>query len=107
MLDTSRVTQELEAARLFADTIGLRDQLEERLRYLDTYSEGDERGKSRCQLFTDFAPASFAFTMEVKNAKGEYKPWFNGGLIFHGPCDGGAPNFSVSLSDEPGWQVHT
>ncbi len=107
MLDDTGVTAQLEEVLEFADNIGLRAQLEQRLNYLDTYAEGDERGRSRCKLYTDFAPASFGFTMEVKNADGQYTTWFSGGLIFHGPTDGSSPNFCVSLSSEPGWQIHT
>jgi len=107
MLDTTEVEYQLAEARAFADSIGLRDQLEGRLAYLDSYAEGEERGKSRCNLFPDFAPYSFAILMQVRNGEGEYRTWFNGGLIFHGPTNGGAPNYSVSLTNEPGWQVHT
>jgi len=107
MLDTTEVTEQLMEARAFADSIGLREQFEKRLAYLDTYAEHGDRGKSRCHLFPDFAPYSFSILMQVRNGEGEYRTWFNGGLIFHGPTDGGAPNFSVSLSAEQGWQVHT
>jgi hypothetical protein len=50
--------------------------------------------------------------MKVRDPEtGEYRRWFNGGLIFHGPHDnggdGGAPTFSVSPIPASGWRVHT
>jgi hypothetical protein len=71
--------------------------------------EGVYFGKpARVELFQDFAPASFDFTIA---ADGQIR--MNGGLIFHGPHDGwgsgAAPSFSVSLSDsrEARWETHT
>lgn len=47
----------------------------------------------------------------VVNRHQDEKFWFNGGLIFHGPHDGGgnggAPTFSVSLTPQDGWSIHT
>lgn len=52
-------------------------------------------------IYKDFAPYSFGFS-----AGG-----MAGGLIFHGSHDGGgnggAPTYSVSLSDTDGWGLHT
>ena len=87
------------------------DQLKDQLRYLDTYAEHGDRGRTQCRLWSDFAPHSFYFVMKLKNGTGEYVRWFNGGLIFHGAHDrggdGGAPTFSVSLTPASGWRVHT
>ena len=88
------------------------DQLKDRLRYLDTYAEHDERGRTQCRLWSDSSPHSFYFVMNVRDQDtGEYRRWFNGGLIFHGAHDrggdGGAPTFSVSLTPASGWSVHT
>ncbi len=67
------------------------------LEHLGRVCRAGERG----QLYTDFAPLSF----------GWHSGGMVGGLIYHGPHDGfgngGAPTFSVSLSDEAGWQLHT
>jgi hypothetical protein len=89
-----------------------RAKLERELEYLGSYACHDEPEQTRCELFPDFAPLSFFFVMYNKSKKdGEYKPYFNGGLIFHGPHDGfgsgSAPTFSVSLNAEHGWSVHT
>ena len=60
------------------------------------------------KLYQDFAPYSFQFAV-VDNSTSRCV--FNGGLIFHGNHDGfgtgSAPTFSVSLTAEPGWQIHT
>lgn len=104
----------LATVREFATKAGKlqgRNGLESQLEYLDGYAEHDERGKTRCRLFKDFAPMSFAFVMERKDADGSYQTWFNGGLIFHGSLDGygsgSAPTFSVTLTPTDGWSVHT
>ena len=92
----------------FATESGQIDSLQAQLDYLSTYS--DERCK--CVLYKDFAPYSFAFTMQMKNEAGEYVRRFNGGLIYHGSHDnggvgGGAPTFSCTASPVQGWKVHT
>lgn len=147
----------MESVRQFAERTGQSAKLQKQLDWLDKYAEHDERGKTKCVLYKDFAPHSFEFVMlqrsrvrqaycpeckhhfdwEVKlsehtpNISGEesirctkcskkcyagpqqenYKRWFNGGLIYHGTHDnggdGGAPTFSVNLTPENGWSVHT
>ena len=47
-------------------------------------------------LYNDFAPLSFGFSGSG----------IAGGMIFHGRCDGGAPNFSVTMASTFGWQLH-
>lgn len=60
------------------------------------------------QLYEDYAPLSLYFEIYMNE-----KFTLNGGLIFHGKHDrfgnGGAPTFSVSLSNEKvtGWSIHT
>lgn len=66
----------------------------------------------RVWLFKDFAPYSFDFVKEVKyKGEEEWKTQFNGGFIFHGSHDnggdGGAPTYSVNLSPQDGWSIHT
>ncbi len=111
MLDVSGVESELAAARAFADRVGLRDDLEQQLRYLDEYAEHGDRGRTCCRLYRDGAPYSFGFVMTVRREGGVYRTWFNGGLLFHGPHDrggdGGAPTFAVCLSPTTGWAIHT
>lgn len=110
MLDTEDITEYLEEVRKFADKVGLREQLEEKLEYLGTYAEYLD---TKCYLGKDFAPYSFSFTMmrRDKGSEEDYQYWFNGGCIFHGPHDnggdGGAPTFSVNLNPHHGWSIHT
>jgi hypothetical protein len=96
MLETSRVTAELAAARAFADKVGLRVQLESRLAYLNRYAAPRS---TRCVLSPDPAPYSFAFEMQRETRRDEWSPWFSGTLIYHGPRDG---------FDAPamGWTIH-
>lgn len=68
--------------------------------------------KVRVTLFKDFAPHSFEFVKEVMyKEKTEWEFQYNGGLIFHGSHDnggdGGAPTYSVNLSPQDGWSIHT
>ncbi len=111
MLDTSGVEDRLAAARTFADGVGLRDNLEKQLLFLDEYAEDGDRGKTCCRLYHDFAPHSFGFLMAVRARGGAYEDWFSGALIFHGPHDGGgsgsAPTLAVCLQPTVGWTVHT
>lgn len=108
MLETSRATGKLDAARAFADTVGLRTQLEAKLSYLDRYAVPR---RTRCILSPDFAPHSFNFVMEAETKDGEWTVWFEGGLVYHGPHDGhgsGAyPALSVTIDPTMGWQIHT
>lgn len=108
MLDASRVTELLVRAREFASDHNLGDNLEGKLSYLANYAGGE---RTRCRLFPDGAPLSFAFTMERLNAEGGWEYWFNGGLLFHGAHDrhgsGGAPTYAVTLSPTTGWSIHT
>lgn len=102
-----------EEVLAFADKIGLRKQLDEKLTYLDTYAEHGDRGKSRCTLSKDWAPYSFSFVIQVRGERpgSQYATWFVGGLIYHGPHDGHGsgsyPTLAVTLEPTHGWQVHT
>lgn len=110
MLDTSQAESLLAGARAYADNINLRENLEEQLRYLDGYAERGDRGRTRCVLYPDGAPYSFGFVMQARR-EGVYEFWFNGGLLLHGPHDGGgnggSPTFAVCLQPTVGWSVHT
>lgn len=108
MLDTSRVGARLSAARAEADKVNLRAQLEKQLTYLENYAQPKV---TRCTLFFDAAPYSFAFSMEYQDRTGNWSHWFSGGLIYHGPHDGHgsgeAPTWAVSVVPVHGWQIHT
>jgi len=110
MLDTTTVTEKLAEVQAFAVRIGMRDNLEAQLRFLDEYAEDGDRGRTCCRLYHDGAPFSFGFLMRLRRG-GKYLDWFNGALIFHGPHDGGgdgtAPTLAVCLQPTAGWTVHT
>lgn len=75
---------------------------------IDRLKQIDENHESETNIVKDFAPHSFYF---VRMKDGEFIG--NGGIIFHGKHDGfgngGAPTFSVSISDsrETRWEIHT
>jgi len=89
-----------------AESIGKLDKLNERLKFLNDYSDRD----TRCTLYKDFAPLSFGFQMEYKK-DGLYQVWFHGGVIYHGDHDnggdGGMPTLSVNVTPVAGWAIHT
>jgi hypothetical protein len=91
----------------YAEKIGMKQQLDGRLNYLDTYADGE----TCCHLGKDFAPYSYFFTMDKRQPDGSYKTWFSGGLIFHGKHDNGGdgsfPTLSVCLAHMDGWSIHT
>ena len=103
----------LDTVKDFADKVGKADSLQSKLDYLDTYASArrEEGLETRCQLYEDWSPQSFAFRMEMRQDGGEWGQWFVGGLIFHGAHDGGgdggAPTFSVCLNPTDGWSIHT
>ena len=109
MLITEKVDAQLAAARAFAERAGLSSNLEERLRYLDLYASPARN--SRCTLYHDHAPYSFAFVLEVQDSDGRWRTWFEGGLLYHGPHDGGGsgcyPTLAVLLTPTVGWAIHT
>lgn len=106
MLDTSRVAARLEAARAFADRIGLRVQLETRLAYLGWYAEPR---RTLCTLFSDFEKHAFSFVMEAEIAGGGLAIWFKGRLTVHIPHDvqspGAFPTFAVGVTPPLGWSI--
>ena len=106
----NEVVKEAKEHNLYEPSDDVDGSLKEKLAYLDTYAETN-RGDTRCLLFKDFAPLSFAFIMERKESDGEYYRVFNGGLIFHGKFDSGvgAPTFNVRIGDtsKAGWSIHT
>ncbi len=122
MLDTTKCEEYFKKVQEFAKKVDKEDNLKEKLDWLATYAchiePGDseavismKKRKTKCVLFSDFAPASFEFAMYRQKPTGEYEFWFNGGLIYHGPHDGwgsgAGPTFSVTLTPTNGWSVHT
>lgn len=109
---TDSVRIRLQAAKDYADTLGLRSQLDDVLNYLDTYGSGASH-RTRCTLFYDTAPHSFYVLMEVRDNAGdsEWRQCWQGGLMFHGPADGfgsgNGPTYSVCVNSIHGWSVHT
>ncbi len=81
------------------DRLRLASTLVDSLERIGNMHDGSMGGP--VQFYKDFAPLSFGW-----RAGG-----LTGGLIYHGPHDGhgdgGAPTFSVSLTDIDGWQLHT
>jgi hypothetical protein len=111
MLDV-KCQERLEEVRKYAAERGITERLEEKLAYLGGFAcPEDDPGKTRCEIFADFAPHSFAFNMYTRRGDGDYVLWFNGGLIYTGPgqpLDGGFPALTVSLvAQGEGWSVHT
>jgi hypothetical protein len=113
-----KCAEHFEKVMQFAAQMGLVEQLYSRLDYLSSYANRkgctyakDEGKNTRCYLYSDFAPHSFAFTMmRQEELDGEWEMWFNGGLIYQGPecpADGSAPSFTVSLDKATGWFIHT
>jgi hypothetical protein len=76
-----------------------------------TRTGADGEITTRVTLYRDSAPHSFGFVVEARNGAGEWHADLVGGLIFHGPHDGGgtgaAPSFSVSFTPCVGWSIHT
>ena len=102
----------LAEAREFAMDLGLLENLEGQLDYLSNYACGEEEtNRTICDLYTDHSPHSFYFVMNIKDKEtGEYKRWFNGGLIFFNAGESGVsgPQYTVRLdSSKSGWSIHT
>ena len=94
---TEPAAEQLAKCEQFLNSV---PELDKRMKLYGTLQDSlarIQRLGSAAILYKDFAPLSFG--------------WSNGswvgGIIFHGPCDGSAPNFSVSLTDTVGWEVHT
>jgi len=108
MLDTTRVERELGLVRAHAAKLGLDDNLDDKLRFLDNYAGRD---RTRCTLYPDHAPYSFTFTMDALGQDGVWHRRFDGGLLYHGPEDGYGcgcfPTLAVTLDPTHGWTIHT
>ncbi len=94
----------LQEAFEFAAKIKMMDSLENGLISLCRHAKPG----FAVMLYPDFAPYSFEFAVVEQSTS---RCFLNGGLIFHGSHDGysngGSPTFSVSLTSESGWQIHT
>jgi len=73
---------------------------------LDRLQRIAENVDGKVGLSTDFAPYSFLFHIEAPGWSG-----LDGGVIFHGSHDNGgdgsAPTYSVNLTPQDGWSIHT
>ena len=108
----------LEKVKKFAKLMGLEQQLQNKLNYLDTYGHqgtepppAEEDHYYKVTLYKDFAPNSFYIVWE-NNKTG--KVVMQGGLIYHGPpsplpeeSNTRVQNWSVALDSKIGWRVHT
>jgi hypothetical protein len=105
--------KELDDTVLFATEVNALEKLASKIHYLECYADPEKKGEARCTLYHDFAPHSFAFTIEKKLKDGSWSLWFNGGLIYSGPgqpADGSMPALSVNVEGTPAghdWSVHT
>lgn len=87
---------------IFAFAVSLGgERLESLQKSLEQISRIQKNCGGRAELYRDFAPQSFGWS-----AGG-----MAGGCIFHGAHDGGgdggAPTFSVSLTAQNGWALHS
>lgn len=102
----------LESVREFAEKTGQKAQFEESLERLTcremNVNVGNGGKPSEVTLYADFAPYSFYWVWKEKESG---RMIMNGGLIYHGSHDnggdGGAPTFSVNLTPQKGWSIHT
>jgi len=83
-----------------------RDELHERLAYLDNYGGETEDGfrPFTVQIGSDWAWMSFGLAWFANKRDGSRKPWCYGGLIFHG---GTNDPLTVVVGDTHWWGVHT
>jgi hypothetical protein len=94
----------LDQIKAFAKENDLMESFLETFARLETYSDKGYQ----VSLYCDFAPLSLEFVITDQD-----RLVLNGGFIFHGKHDGfgngGAPTFSVLISDEKktGWSIHT
>jgi hypothetical protein len=112
ILDDEQLAR-LEEVREFARSMGLTDQLESQLHFLDGYSDNGEVRKRQCILAYDFAPHSFSFChyrLAAFSRTGQREYIFNGAMIYQGPdspANGLGPSLCVSLAPGTGWFCHT
>jgi len=100
-----RVTdpEHLAAVRAFADARGLREQLEDKLTWLEKFRDGT----CECVLYPDFSNHSFYWELFAPGTK---ERMMNGGLLWYeyGDTGVGSPQFSVRLNaSKSGWEIHT
>ena len=93
----------------FAETTGQLDSLKKALEYAGGKTFFCRPAK--LVLFKDFAPFSFEFTIQYLNDENQWVYGMNGGIIYHGKHDnggdGGAPTYSVNITPQNGWGVHS
>ena len=88
----------------FAEGAGLVGDLVKELEYLRKYTWCD--CPTRVNLFSDFAPNSFYWTMEAKKKDASWAQVSVGGLIYH--ADHRYPTLTCPIGETAGrWSVHT
>lgn len=113
LLFTDAGRERLDEVQAFFDELAdhplagkARDELHERLDYLDSYGGSDDDGRRRFQvtLGRDWAPLSFTVAWHALHRQsGAYQPAFHGALIWHG---GSNDPLSVTLTPCL-WALHT
>jgi len=124
-IDEQSENPELTAERRsFLRQIDLLRLFEEQLRYLHNYRDKE---LVRVRLGYDYAPLSFSILWEMRRlvaehtfyvkdgsstkdiVYSEWKPWINGGLIFHNGAGMGDGTFTAEIGapSGPHWSVHT
>jgi len=95
--------EHLSEVQRFAASVGKLDSLQVCLDRLQRIAENVD---GTVNLHRDFAPYSFTFYVEAPGWCG-----LNGGVIYHGAHDNGgdgsAPTYSVNLTPQDGWSIHT
>lgn len=118
MVDVTACEEHFRNVTRFAAERGLQEKFAGRIEYLATYANRPgclydklEGKDTRCRLFKDFAPYSFGFVMECREAPDQpWQRWFSGGLIFHDAGSSGVTGeCSVRLGDcsKADWGIHT
>lgn len=99
---TDNTNGKLAEIKAFAKENNLLENFNKTFSRLENYSA---KGYT-VTLYADFAPLSMEFSITDKG-----NHILNGGIIYHGAHDGygsgSYPTFSVSLSKEVGWSIHT
>lgn len=114
MIDTSNCQEYFDSVKKFAQDNNLLQEFLDKVEYLNSYAcstgETTNLELTKCMLYKDFAPQSFVFDMYQLTMSGEYKRWFNGGLIFHPAGSSGVSGeMSVRIGDcsKAAWSIHT
>jgi len=105
------VPEHLQSAREFASRTHQTDKLEEILNRLNSLAESCH---AKAWVSPDFVPHSFYFQLYPDTLDAVPDDWqkqriMNGGVIYHGSLEDGShpETFSVTLTQENSWSIHT